>query len=170
MSEQSEAEVARHRALEDLTPALRHLTANLMRITRGAGHPYRLVEEMVACLRAMQEYRDAIGYGPSTEEIQAALNPEEPETDFTEEEMTRRYESGWWDRERAIVEIRRAGLAMTAAMLVNQRLQISRAETDMRSATDRLEEAHETLRKFHAARRAAAPVQRPKKRSPGRKA
>ncbi|MET3695376.1 hypothetical protein [Methylobacterium goesingense] len=170
MSEQSEAEVARHRALEDLTPALRHLTANLMRITRGAGHPYRLVEEMVACLRAMQEHRDAVGYGPSTEEIQAALNPDELEEDFTEEEMNRRYDSGTWDRERALVEIRRASLAMTAAMLVNQRLQISRAEMDMRSATDRLEEAHETLRKFHAARRAATPVQRPKKRSPGKRA
>lgn len=134
VSEQSEAEVARHRALEHLTPALRHLTANLMRITRGAGHPYRLVEEMVACLQAMQDYRDAVGYGPSTEEVQAALHLDKPADDFTEEEMNRRYDSGAWDREQALVEIRRASLAMTAAMLVNQQLQISKAETDMRSA------------------------------------
>ena len=170
VSEQSEAEVARHRALEHLTPALRHLTANLMRITRGAGHPYRLVEEMVACLQAVQEYRDVVVYGPSTEEIQAALCPDEPEDDFTEEEMNRCYDSGAWDRQQALLQIRRASLAMTAAMLVNQRLQISKAETDMRSATDRLEEAHQTLRKFHAARRAATPVQQPKKRSSTRKA
>ena len=172
VSEQSEADVGRHRALKQLTPALQHLTANLMRITRGAGHPHRLAEEMAACLGAMLAYEDATGHGILSEEIQAALNPEKPQGDFTEEEMKRRYESGSWDREQALVEIRRASLAMTAAMLTKQRLQISRAETDMRAATDRLEEAHVSLRNFHATdaatprRRRRKSVQVPSSRQP----
>ncbi|POR40382.1 hypothetical protein CRT23_23935 [Methylobacterium sp. V23] len=124
VGEKSEAEVGRYRALEQLAPALQHLTANMMRITRGAGHPQRLAEEMAACLGAMLAYEDATGHGILSEEIQAALNPEKLEGGFTQEEMKFRYESGSWDRERALVEIRRASLAMTAAMLTNQRFQI----------------------------------------------
>jgi len=165
VSEQSEAEVGRHRALDQLTPALRHLTANLMRITRGAGHPYRLAEELTACLSAMRAYQEAVGYGPSTEEIQAALDASEPEVEYTEAEIARRYESGTWAREQALTDIRRAGLGMTAALLLNQRLQMSKAEADMRSATDRLEEAHNALRKFRAPPPAPPPQRQRRKKS-----
>lgn len=42
VSEQSEAEIALRQASSELTTHLRALTANLMRISRGAGAPHHL--------------------------------------------------------------------------------------------------------------------------------
>lgn len=160
VSEQSEAEVGRHRALDQLTPALRHLTANLMRISRGAGHPHRLAEEMAACLGAMLAYEDAVGHGPATEEIQGILDPDEAQKEFrpwaggTDADRARWEADGSLGIEDAIRDIRRASLQMTASMLVDQLTHMNKGRWDISEGVQRLEKARE---KGHAHRGAATP-------------
>lgn len=160
VSEQSNAEIRRRRALDQLTPALRQLTANLMRITRGAGHPERLASEMVACLEAMQAHQEAIGYGPPSEEIRAVLDPDEAQKEFrpwaggSDADKARWEADGSLGIEDAIREIRRASLQMTASMLVNQLTHVRKGEGDIFDAIRRLEAARE---KGHAHRKAEAP-------------
>ncbi|HLY05513.1 MAG TPA: hypothetical protein VKR31_07185 [Rhizomicrobium sp.] len=49
VSEQSALEIARHRAAEDAAAEIRHLTANLLRMTAGAGRPEDLFREILTC-------------------------------------------------------------------------------------------------------------------------
>jgi hypothetical protein len=53
--------------------ALRQLSANLIRITRGAGAPHMLAEQARDLLDAFQEHRDKIGHWPTSAAIHEAL-------------------------------------------------------------------------------------------------
>jgi hypothetical protein len=44
---------------------LRELTANLLRVARGAGQPYAVMQQSVAFLEACEEYRDKLQRHPS---------------------------------------------------------------------------------------------------------
>lgn len=152
VNEQSEAEIGRRRALDQLAPALRCLTANLMRISRGAGHPHRLANEMADCVEAMNAHWAAAGCGPTSEEIQRAIDPDAAQAEFrpwtvgTEEDRARWEASGTFDIDYAVKEIRRAGLQMTASMLVDQLMLARKAEADLFDALRHLEAARETRR------------------------
>ena len=71
-----QAEIARDRAMNEASWALRELTANLLRVTRGAGKPYEIVRQAQALIEAMIDYRDAAGYFPSSDELADALSAE----------------------------------------------------------------------------------------------
>ncbi|MCJ2080179.1 hypothetical protein [Methylobacterium sp. J-090] len=152
VSEQSKAEVNRRRALDRMKPALRRLTANLMRISRGAGHPHRLANEMADCLEAMNAHWAAAECGPSSEEIQRAIDPDAAQAEFrpwaagTDEDRARWEANGTFDIDYATKEIRRASLQMAASMLVDQLLLVRKAEADMSDAIRHLEAARETRR------------------------
>src|SRR5262245_54650182 len=73
-AEMSETEIKRERAAAILRASLRELTANLMRIVRGAGKPYDVGEQLVAALSAFKDYREAVGEWPSQYEISEALS------------------------------------------------------------------------------------------------
>jgi hypothetical protein len=47
VSENSETDLARQRALDQVDWKIRELTANLLRITRGAGKPYEIMQQMM---------------------------------------------------------------------------------------------------------------------------
>lgn len=68
-SEQSEAEIALRQASSELTTHPRALTANLMRISRGAGAPRQLAEQMTACFDALAAYRTASSYEASSWDV-----------------------------------------------------------------------------------------------------
>ncbi len=95
VSEQSEGDVARRRALDELGLHLRALTANLMRVSRGAGAPHYIAGQMVDCLEAMEAYRSAATHGVSAFDYQGMLDPLEvnerykPEGVGTEEDWAR---------------------------------------------------------------------------------
>lgn len=164
VSDQSKARVDRRRALDRLTPSLRRLTANLLRITRGAGHPHRLADELASCLGAMVAYRGLVGSPPSAEEIHAGLDPGHPSGTPTGETMSRPYDDASWERACVQMAIRRASLAMTAAMLMDQRMQFSKAETELQAAMDQLEEGEATVLDWQAAHPAS--VRRRGRREP----
>jgi len=62
VSENSETDIARSRALIDVECALRELAANTLRVIRGAGEPDELGEQMIKVLDAMFAHRDAAGH------------------------------------------------------------------------------------------------------------
>lgn len=169
VSEQSDAEIAKRHALRQVATHLRALAANLIRTSRGAGSPHYLDEQMVACLNAMAAYRSAAGHGVSTFEFQAMLDPREvresyrPTFDGTPEDWARWEADGSFDRAQAVEDIRRAALQMTASMLVDQAMHVSRAENDLYDSTRRLEAAREKRRAYREAERKAAlkPQRRP---------
>ncbi len=73
VSENSEAEFARTRYEAEIRWALRNLTANLIRITRGAGKPYEIVRQVDELARALRGYHDALGHWPRSDELENAL-------------------------------------------------------------------------------------------------
>jgi uncharacterized coiled-coil protein SlyX len=152
VSEQSDAEIARRRALDQLGMHLRALTANLMRVSRGAGAPHYIADQMVACLEAMEAYRSAATHGVSAFDFQGMLDPLKvnerynPHVGGTEEDWARWSADGTFDMESAVDDIRRASLQLTASMLVDQVMHVRRAETDLYEGVRRLEAAREKSR------------------------
>jgi hypothetical protein len=61
VSENSEADLARQRASDQVEWKIRELTANLLRITRGAGKPYEIMQQMVDLAETMRGYQAATG-------------------------------------------------------------------------------------------------------------
>jgi hypothetical protein len=76
VSENSEADLARNAAVAKVEPILRDLTANLMRVARGAGKPYEVGRQTQALIDAMIKYRDATGHFPSSYELTNAVTAE----------------------------------------------------------------------------------------------
>jgi hypothetical protein len=64
VSENSEADIARHSALARVEWRLRELAANLLRIIRGAGKPYEVMLQMGELAEAIQAYQDVSGRPP----------------------------------------------------------------------------------------------------------
>ena len=73
----SEAERERARANRSVEAALRQLTANLLRVVRGAGKPYEIVRETDALVNALVAYRDAVSHWPTSDEFSAMLSVSE---------------------------------------------------------------------------------------------
>jgi hypothetical protein len=125
VSENSEADLAHQRAMAPVDWALRDLAANLMRVTRGAGRPHYVGRQAQALVEALSEYRDAIGYFPSPEEIANALaierSPERIEQMSDEE----------FDLFRAEHAIVRGSLQIVASRLLDQKTQETAGEDEM---------------------------------------
>jgi hypothetical protein len=74
VSENSETDLARQRALDQVDWKIRELTANLLRITRGAGKPYEIMTQMIELAEAIRGYHAATGLSPYADEFARALN------------------------------------------------------------------------------------------------
>lgn len=168
VSERSEAEIQTHAAEAKVRHALRVLAANIMRITRGAGASEKLGMQMVACLDAMVEYRDAAGHGVPSWVLNQMLDPDKAQAEFRpwarqdEADMARWEAEGTLDCEDADRDVRRACLQIAASMLVNQLPQMSQGETDLFEAINRREAARERRRAYHQAQITPAPRARKK--------
>jgi hypothetical protein len=73
VSENSEAELAQKAAMAEVYWALRELTANLLRVTRGAGSAGEIARQAQAPLDGLIKYREAVGIYPSLYELADAL-------------------------------------------------------------------------------------------------
>lgn len=71
VSDNSEADIARHEALILVESGLRELTANLLRIIRGAGKPHEIMHQMVDLAEAIQTYQAAVGSPPWDQFVRA---------------------------------------------------------------------------------------------------
>jgi hypothetical protein len=144
VSENSEADLARRRAMAPVDWALRDLTANLMRVTRGAGRPNQIGRQAQALVDAMIEFRDATGVHPSPDEISDALaigrGPEDLEK-ISDDHFDEIF------AERAII---RGCLRIVASRLLDQGSQVSAGESEMYGSIKRLEDIWAAQRKKRA--------------------
>ena len=61
-------------ALSDIRRALRTLTANLLRVARGNGHPWKLARQMLDFIEAYQAHWDVAGHYPTSWEMTACID------------------------------------------------------------------------------------------------
>jgi hypothetical protein len=168
VSERSEAQIQTHEALIDLKHALRSLTANLMRVTRGAGSSAQLSEQMVACLDAMDTYGKATGNEVPSRDLDQMLDPEaayvehRPGLEDDAEAQARWVTDGTTECALADQSIRRASLQVIASMLVNQTPQQRKAEVDFAEAIRGREAARERRLAYRQAQLDPAPRARKK--------
>jgi hypothetical protein len=123
--ENDDAELQRNGAIAVLERALKRLAANLLRSVRGAGRPAILGDEMVAVMRAMQEYRDVVGHYPESELLSAILRFREPD------ELTERLSKEEAERHSAEERLLAGALQTVASRLLDQRTQEASGRTEL---------------------------------------
>ena len=133
VSENSEADIARNTATADVYKALRELTANLLRATRGAGRAWEIGRQAQALIESLIEYREVVGAYPLTEEITDALAIWRNQDDL-ENLSDEHYEQA--SAKQAVI---RGALRIVAARLLDQGLQGAAGESEMYRGLGRLE-------------------------------
>jgi len=123
-SERSEKEIKEQQAAEEIEFALVELTANLMRVVRGAGAPHRIVAQLNACAAAFRAYFDDVGHMPSASLLATLIRM--PGADRTLEGD--RYEEALVNH-----SVYRAVLQIVASSLMNQNLHHESALNDLQT-------------------------------------
>lgn len=134
VSQNSDAEVARGRALERLNWPLKELAANMVRIIRGAGRPAELPEQMAKVLERLRDYHDAAGYLPSAHEL----------TEILSIRYARQHRDGWTD---GVDEIVQGALQIAASQLIGQSTQESAGESELMKGWDAINRWREKNRR-----------------------
>lgn len=142
IAETSAAEIETREASNTLRWALRDLTANLLRIVRGAGRPYSIGQQVEALVAALNGYHDAAGHGPFTEHLTEMLS-----IDGRIHEWRQRISDSDLHRLYAKEQIVRGALQQAASRLVDQRTQERAGESEMHDGIRNLEAAREKGRK-----------------------
>jgi hypothetical protein len=144
-AENDRAAIDRALAKQAIQWPLRELAANVMRISRGAGKPYDLLQNCYDIVQCFQEYRETHGAWPSSSDIEEALK-------FRED---RDYSRPHDERADAIEDVVSGALRMAAGRIVNQKLQADHGENELMRGIERIERHREELRaKWAAAARA----------------
>ncbi len=137
VSENSEAEVAKQRALDDLRWPLLELAANLVRVVRGAGRAYELLPQMAKVIERAEDYRSVVGYYPSDYEISEILSVRY--WDLPHED----------DMSRAVGKIVQGALQSAASTLVNQSTQQAAGDSEIFEGIRWVEEVRAADRARH---------------------
>lgn len=85
VSDNSEKDRARREAEAKLSSALRDLTANLFRITRGAGKGYEVLHQLRGLSDATIGFRDTFGHGPPSDLFNEALQIHDDLTNYSDD-------------------------------------------------------------------------------------
>jgi hypothetical protein len=152
VSSKSDEEFRRKQARDNLDWPLRDLTANLMRIARGAGRPNLLSRQLDACLDALRTYLKEHGSLPPAHTIQDILDPDAAyrgHRPWIAEERGSEIES---DHELALREIRRGALQSVASMLLGQQPQFSSGENAIHEGIRRWDEVRAKRRALYRKR------------------
>jgi hypothetical protein len=124
VSENSDAELARRRALERVEAALHELGANMLRVVRGAGKPYELGAQAAEFSLAMQAHFDIAEMYPSSGELAEMLSIEE---DHAGHRMNDHDRQMYLDEATII----RGALQIAASRLLGQRTQEAAGNSDL---------------------------------------
>jgi len=74
VTENTDADLARQRATVEVRWTLRELTANLLRVIRGAGKPHEIGLQAQALVETYVKYREVVGHFPPPEEFSQLLS------------------------------------------------------------------------------------------------
>ncbi len=140
VSEEPATDFAREDAEERVAAALRELTANLIRVTRGAGAAYDIGRQAVVLIEAMKKFRDAAGVWPSSDGLSAMLDIR-PEQRFSGEDGRRNALAG------AEEVIMRGSLQMAASRLMGQQIQERMGQNEMRKGLSEIEALRQAPRR-----------------------
>lgn len=135
VSENSEAELARKRAIFDVERRLRELTANLLRVVRGAGRPYAIVSQALELAGAIVEYQTASGRPPAPEDFLGVLNFERGEDEMAR--FSSEVRAQLYAEERMV----RGALQIAASRLLGQNTQVRAGWGEMIDGKNALDEA-----------------------------
>ena len=116
-----------------LAEALRQLTANLVRVTRGAGRPEDVVLQTLTLMQCFSGYRESFGTYPSADEVAAALRLQE---------LPDPAEGGWEEWDAAVREMVRGALQIAAAELLAQAPQARAGRRELFAGYRRIEKLH----------------------------
>jgi hypothetical protein len=140
--------------------ALRELTANLIRVARGAGKPYDVEVQAARFLEACDEYRAATSHGLPTDAVHDMLRVRQ----YAPEDRARTDEQNAWDSgEENMVA---GALQIAASRLVGQGTQEARGQSEMFEGLRIIERLREERRRKWEA---PAPQIRHAPTRPGRK-
>jgi hypothetical protein len=116
VSERPESAIAQEAAADAVGSAIRELTANLLRMSRGAGNAQDVGSQAVALIESYQGYRDAFGRWPG-DELTEFLDHDRlwGDVDWA------RFDDDYADRHFATLKMVRGALQMTASSLMGQR-------------------------------------------------
>jgi hypothetical protein len=140
VSSNTDAEIACQRAKGDVDSALCELTANLLRVTRGAGKAYEIRRQAIELVTAMQAHWDACGMWPSADELTAAVSLK----DQWRGEGSSDQEG---ERLNAIRHMVGGSLQMAASSLLDQRTQFAAGETELFAGVREIERMREEKRR-----------------------
>jgi hypothetical protein len=104
-------------AMIAVSSCLRELTANLMRVTRGAGKSWYIGRQAQALIDSMVEYQKVVGHYPSSEELGAALDID---LDYQEMSNYSEHNREWSYAQQTLIH---GALQMAASKLLEQRTQ-----------------------------------------------
>jgi len=159
VSSQSPHELERRKADAEIAPPFRALAANVLRIVRGAGRPEVLGGQMVACMQAVERYREAHGAYPKAKVLRLALDPEEASFETghwaqiqDEEALKWLSMSGQPEKLEAERKLLRGALQICASRLVGQNTQEIIGEHELYGGVHLMKEAL-TVSNFYWTRR-----------------
>lgn len=153
VSERSEADIAYERARDAATGSLIALTANLFRVTAGAGKGYELLRQLASAADRLAEYRQ-VGMAVARHEwLEEGLRDWRERFGWANpSDLARWEEDGTVDEAAAVDDIAQAAMRMVAARLLGQK-------TQERTAVNALYEAmrrHEDVREARRGRRGSS--------------
>ena len=162
-------------AEQEFELALREAAANMLRIIRGAGKPFALLEQMSEIVAAAVKYRDVAGKLP-IDILQTVLHCEsETEViwekrragEIDEASIERWRENGELDQLEAEDSIKAGALQIIASQLVGQRPQKQAGVREMREGINRVFGAKKKMKEYWAqGQRGSIARKHPKKRKP----
>lgn len=156
----TEADIARDRATAAVSWKLRNLTANLLRVVRGAGKPHEIAEQAGELVLAVAAYQKAFGHWPPSWELSEMLSIDQPQ------EGLARLEGHEWSRAHAEHTIVRGALQIAASRLIGQSTQERAGESEMLDGVRSLEAAREEMRREFASRASVRGVRPRQPRKP----
>lgn len=112
---------------------LREMTANLLRVARGAGRPDLIVAQAIVLVASFAAYRDAAGDDLKPEYISDALRLEHIRDE--EDEL-------WPDWDRAVREMVNGALQVAAAELLAQQAQAAAGRRELFAGYRHIEKLH----------------------------
>lgn len=139
------------------------MTANLIRLTRGTGKPYEVIDQLNKLIDALGEYREAHGYLPGPEFSDMLVQAVDMDLLSRLDEVNRR-------EYRATHTIVRGALQMAASQMLGQQTQKSAGLSELYDGINNFNDARAEIRaqwapKFTERKKAA-----PKLKSPARPA
>lgn len=152
--ENSDKDLARNAASEEVEKKLREFTINFLRVVAGGGRSYEIYGDMVACIEAAQAFQKLHGLLPSSWDISNAVDGNRADREWMESWPPKDRE--WYrdNDEASIIEakmdIRQASLRIVAAQMARQRTIQYNAENLFDKGLRRLDDIREERRRARA--------------------